>query len=181
MGGSLELNELLEIKHFGDNIITNFVETGTYKAATTIMASTIFPHVFSTEIDANLYKEAVTKCCDIPNINLLFGDSLDMLKIILPNVTNGCVFFLDAHISGHDSSWNGTDRVPLMQELDIILSHKLSSSIFILDDVRFWKEQEIEAWDWGHVDTSSILDKFKSNGYSVVNSYIKNDRFFVFI
>ena len=181
MGGGLDIHELMNISYIKTNNIQNFVETGTYKAQTTKMAATLFETVYSTEIDNRLYKDALTTCKDLKNVNLLYGDSLDLLQIITPNVVDGSVFFLDAHVSGADSSWNGTDRVPLMEEINIILSHKLGPSVFILDDVRFWKNQSQTAWDWEHICVDTILDNFSKNGYEVQDSYISNDRFFIII
>ena len=60
---------------------------------------------------------------NLSNIFFLLGDSLEKLPCIMPKVLDGAVFFIDAHISGGDSGWNQKIRVPLIEELDIILSY----------------------------------------------------------
>ena len=106
------------------------------------------------------------------------GDSLSQLKHITPKVSDGCVYFIDAHISGCDSSWNNHIRVPLIEELDIILSNNIGPSVFIFDDVRLWKTNQ--AHDWSHISNDLILSKFELKNIQVFTSYEKDDRFYVF-
>jgi hypothetical protein len=96
----------------------------------------------------------------------------------MPKVLDGAVFFIDAHASGHDSGWNNKIRVPLMEELNIILSYSIGPSVFIFDDLRLWKD--IKAWDWLHINNEFILQTIKDKGIEIFASYEENDRFFVF-
>lgn len=173
MGGSLTEEELLELKCHG-----TFVETGTYKADSTIVAAKIFEKVHTIEICQPLYEESLQRIQKLGLTNVVshLGDSLTVLPQIMKEVTEG-VFFIDAHISGVDSSWNTKDRVPLFQELDAILSPALGPSIFIIDDVRLWKT--IKAWDWGHISDEAILIKFAEKKVKVSKAYEKEDRFYV--
>ena len=177
MGGPLTLEEIIEAKEYND--IKYFVETGTYKADTTLLVSPFFDQVYSTEIHIALYNDAVmrAKQNDVTNVEFLFGNSISLLKDITPKVKEGAVFFLDAHISGADSGWDGKHRVPIFEELDVILREKLGPSVFIVDDLRLWKQK---VWDWAHVTNEKILQKFEDCGYEVQRSYEKNDRFYVF-
>ena len=181
MGGSLNQEEINDLKNEVSpySTITNFVETGTYKAETTILASKNFEKVFTIEIHEPLYTFSKKKCQDegINNISFYLGDSLSELINIVPQVINGAVFFIDAHASGIDTSWNNYISVPLLEELDIILNYKIGPSVFIFDDVRLWKNM---IFDWTHITNDIILNSFKKNNYQVYNSYEKNDRFFVF-
>ena len=166
MGGSMTEDEILDIKSKGSlyRDIQYFVETGTYKAATTIVASSHFEKVFTIEICEPLYRSAKQMCQDdlaIPNIQFILGDTLAKLPEVMEEVSgSGCVYFIDAHISGSDSGWNENTRVPLFEELDIILQYRIPPSVFIFDDVRLWKT--IKAWDWVHITDELILSKFKS-------------------
>jgi hypothetical protein len=114
--------------------------------------------------------------CGIENITFLLGDSVELLKQITPRVLPGAVFFLDAHQSGGDTSNNGKNHVPLFQELDVILSHKIGPSIYIIDDLRLFDK----FWDWAGITPSSIIAKFKEHGQHVVKSFPANDRYYVF-
>ena len=182
MGGSLiyeELEEMFKIYPFF-KCIKNFVETGTYKGDTSIMASAHFDKVFTMEIMETLYSESKERAKKegIQNISFYLGDSLNSLTEIMPNIKDGAVFFIDAHQSGPDTGNNQKQRVPLYEELDIILSYELGPCVFIFDDVRFWKDQGEQVWDWEHISTDLVLKRFQDKK-EIIDSYVKNDRFFV--
>jgi hypothetical protein len=183
MGGSLKESEITYIHQVDPKYknIKNFVETGTYKADSTVIAAKHFENVYTIEIFEQLYEESKARADNegITNITFYLGDSLDKLKEITPKVLDGAVFFIDAHISGSDSGWNGTTRVPIFEELDIILSNpSLGPSVFIVDDLRLWKS--IKAWDWAHITNESIIQKFKDKNIKVSSYFEKSDRFYVF-
>lgn len=182
MGGSLKQEEIEDIKKRGSpyNEIKNFVETGTYKGESTMIAAKHFSNVYTIEIFEPLYTESKEKAYNngIENITFLLGDSLEQLQNIMPKVTDGAVFFIDAHISGGDSGWNGKIRVPLIEELDIILSYNLGPSVFIFDDLRLWNT--IKAWDWNHITNEFLVKKFEDKNIHLLSYFEKDDRFFVF-
>ena len=181
MGGSLKQEELQDIKNRGEpyNNIKNFVETGTYKGDSTLIAAAEYEHVYTIEIFEPLFLESKQRAENegVNNITFLLGDSTDQLSNIIPNVLDGAVFFIDAHISGGDSGWNGKIRVPLIEELDIILSYDIGPSVFIFDDLRLWKDK---VWDWSHITNEFIIEKFKLKGIRLSSFFEKEDRFYVF-
>jgi hypothetical protein len=183
MGGSLTEEEIVKVKSIDRyNNLRFMVEGGTYKAVSTLIGARHFEHVYTTEIHEGLHLEAtelVKKEGFENTVTLLKGDTINLLKDIVPQVTQGALFFLDAHVSGTDSSWNQVDHVPLLKELEIILDHKIGPSVFICDDLRFWTT--VKAWDWMHISNEGILKMFTDRGYEVINSYEENDRFWVFI
>ena len=169
----IEYLEMKEYKH-----IKNFVETGTYKADTTLMISKHFENVYTTEIVPTLYNQSKERAQQegVENITFLLGDSVELLKEITPRVAQGAVFFLDAHQSGGDTSNNGKNHVPLFQELDVILSNKVGPSIYIINDLRLFDK----FWDWAGITPVTILAKFAKHGHNVSKSFEKNDRYYVF-
>ena len=180
MGGSLLYEEITSVakgnpKH---EAIKYFVETGTYKADSTIMASQHYTHVYTTEIVPALYEGSKNRAKNegIENITFALGDSVKLLEDIMPKVKDGAVFFIDAHQSGGDTSNNGKN-VPLFEELGVILRANVGPSMFIIDDVRFWKGKEKSAWDWDHVSEDLILDLFLEYNYKLIAFFVKNDRF----
>lgn len=181
MGGSLIQEEInyINLHGFPYKEIKNFVETGTYKADSTILAANNYENVYTIEVFEPLYKESKERVSNlgINNITLLLGDSLQQLHNVMPNVTDGAIFFIDAHRSGTDSGWNNNIRVPLVEELDIILSYNLGPSVFIFDDLRLWKT--IKAWDWNHINNDNLVKKI-SEKLKVFTFFERNDRFFVF-
>ena len=190
MGGNLTPDEIKECtSHEKHKNIKHFVETGTYHADTTLEAAKCFENVYTVEIVENLFRKCVERAggsapsdmlltntvIQVGNISFTYGDSLDMLREVSPQVKDGAVFFIDAHQSGPDTGNNGK-WVPLVEELDIILAAGVGPSVFIFDDVRLWKKK---CWDWAHVTNTGILGQFEKAGYKVLKSYEKNDRFYV--
>lgn len=182
MGGSLEYKEIsdfMSLKQYKK--IKNFVETGTYKAETTLMAAEKFKHVYTTEIVPALHNESKAKASSkgVKNVSFLLGDSVELLKEIVPKVLDGAVFFLDAHQSGCDTSNNGKNHVPLFQELDVILSsydgRTVGPSIFIIDDLRLFDKY----WDWEGINTKTIVQKFRDCGHNIGCFFSQQDRFYV--
>lgn len=179
MGGSLEYSEIQTVatneKHKN---IKYFVETGTYMGDTTLMAAKYYEHVHTIEIHEGLYNDSKKRAEreNVKNITFHLGDSLAILPKIASDVKEGAIFFIDAHISGNDSSWNGFNRVPIMEELDIILSNGIGPSVIIIDDLRLWKQK---VWDWAHVTTEKIVAKFRQYGVRL-NSFTEyNDRLYI--
>ena len=183
MGGSLKFSEILSATESYPvyRSIKNFIETGTYKGETAIMASSNYKTVYTIEISEERYQESkdTARLNNISNVIFYLGDSTYLLKEIIPLVLEGSIFFLDAHISGFDTKWNQQQRVPLLEELNIILSYKIGPSVFILDDVRFWKGNNNQVWDWEHIDSDTIINLFLKHGYKIVSCFEQNDRFYV--
>ena len=165
MGGSLKIDEILMIPKNFDI----FVETGTYHGKTTCIASPFFKIVCTIEIDEKLYNFSKNNFKIFPNIISYFGDSVNILPKII-NKYSKIVFFLDAHISGRDSSWNSEHPVPLLKELQII-SRKQESKNFliIIDDFRLWSL-------WG-ITIEKILNFFPK----YQKHFIHEDRFWIYV
>lgn len=104
--------------------IEQIIETGTYLGNTTkklvLMAPTL-----SIEINVENWRRAKINCEGIKGIDLLFGNSIDMLKEYLPLYTDKkLLFFLDAH-------WG--EYCPLLDELELIANHGIKPVIVIHD------------------------------------------------
>ncbi len=161
--------------------LQNFVETGTYKGDTAMMAARNFFLVYTIEIVPALFQESMKRAADadVQNIRFNLGDSLEKLPAILAEVREGAFFFIDAHQSGADTGNNNKQRVPLLEELGLILGADLGPSVIIFDDVRFWKGENQQVWDWEHVSQEGITRIIIEAGKNIIDSYVKNDRFFV--
>jgi hypothetical protein len=144
---------------------------------TTLMAAQHFQTVYTTEIVPKLHNDSKKRAAKqkVSNIEFLLGDSVELLKEITPKVLEGAVFFLDAHQSGSNTSNNGKNHVPLIHELDVILSHKVGPSIYIVDDLRLFDK----FWDWKGITAESIVKKFRDYGHTVDSYFMSNDRFYV--
>jgi len=171
MGGSLLLNEIFE--HIPTDLRKVFVETGTYKGETTRTVSPHFEQVITVEIFKPLFEEAKASFETYHNIIAYLGNSVQVLD--QPETRqiykHGAVFFLDAHVSGRDSSYDPDLPVPLLEEIKTINKEPLGKSLFIIDDLRLWKNN-----DWP-VSSASICEQFRPG--QIVNAYESNDRYWI--
>ena len=186
MGGSLEFSEIENIIKFYPNpekYLQVFVETGTYKGDTTFKMAKKFKQVYTCEIHNGLLIEACAKAQNlgIENIKFFQCDSVPFLREILSSINDNGIYFLDAHISGTDSSWNGYKCVPLMEELECILEHKgTHSNIIIIDDSRFFDGTQNSPLDWSHISIQKIntlVEKYTKKYFS----FVTNDRMFILL
>ena len=146
-----------------------WIETGTYYGDTTKILSDIAEKVISIESDKRLYDLAIKKFENSKKINVINGESQNLLQDILKNESykNLCLF-LDAHtcldhITNKLISKNETLETPIMIELNIIESYikKFNNVNILIDDIRLFdgKTQNYpninEIVDWARKNNSS--------------------------
>lgn len=171
MGGSLQNNELFE--DIPEDMRKVFIETGTYKGVTCRMVSPHFEKVCTIEIFEPLYRESLASFKNYDNIEAHLGDSVDILPQLYDSYKDGAVFYMDAHVSGWDSSHNPEHPVPLLKEIEVINKKPLGPSLFIVDDLRLWKTGE-----WQGISNSGICSQFRPG--QIKRAYEKNDRYLIF-
>lgn len=182
MGGSLKWEEIYEIyKKYPQYKTTKiFVETGTYKGETTRMASSHFEKIYTMEIKKDLYEESKNtgEKMGCKNITYFLGDSINILKVLVPLINDSAIYFLDAHISGSDSGFNGKQYVPLMEEINIILENNKNPCIYIIDDLRFFINDN-KPWDWAHISINNIKKLFEINKIKIFDDFAIDDRYVI--
>lgn len=122
-----------KIREFGVKV---FVETGTYKAQTSVWASKRFDIVYTVEASKKLYNEAVEEYGNIRNIKFMRGISRESLREIINEIDTQAVFWLDAHWSGGET-FGSDDECPLIDELGLITKKRIRHYILI-DDARLF-------------------------------------------
>jgi hypothetical protein len=100
-----------------------FVETGTFRGDMVEAMKQRFDR---------LYSIATT-----PHVEILFGDSGEKLKEIMPRLTGPSLFWLDGHFSGGDTA-KGLEETPVMAELNHILDAPDLGHVIIVDDARLF-------------------------------------------
>jgi len=175
--GLLTQEELQDI--IKDKKIKVMLETGTYLGDSTLEGSKMFEHVHTIEIVPELREQAIEKCKDRDNITFHLGDTVKLLPNIVDEIREPCLWFLDAHQSGPETSNNGEEWVPLLKELAAILEHmnRDVDNVFTIDDVRLFSKH----WDWEGVSIKSIEECFRVHGVEIKYRRIKNDRFTVYV
>lgn len=161
MGPPVEV--LDKIRELGTKI---FIETGTYKAQTSVWASKRFDMVYTVEASKKLYNEAVEQYGNIKNIKFMCGISKESLREIINEIDTQAVFWLDAHWSGGET-FGVDNECPLRDELDLITKTGTKHYILI-DDARLFMcppptPHHIDAWP----DISLIVTCLDREGYKI--------------
>lgn len=183
----------------------NFVETGTLFGHTCIPSTHWFENVYSIELSDQLWNDAQKFKKYFGNLNLLQGNSGEVLPKLIPSLKGPTVFFLDAHWSGDSSvDWSegnfkgypvdtahlGMDRkakpsseeqVPLLQELNAIYSDFSEDCIVIIDD---WgsvgcEGQGFDAENWTHLSQAELTKMFSTQKRTLFHHHLDKKRYIV--
>jgi len=115
--------------------VETFIETGTYLGDMVDAVRDTFKKIYSIELDATLCDQAKKKFSKHHNISIFHGDSSKVLPVILADISEPCLFWLDGHYSGGITA-KGDFNTPIMQELNCILDHTIRGHVILIDDAR---------------------------------------------
>jgi hypothetical protein len=114
---------------------TTLVETGTYKGDMVEAQKTIFDKIISIELGFDLFEKAKERFKYDKNVIIVQGDSGKVLPLILKEINEPVIFWLDGHYSGGITA-KGDKKCPILEELDAILNDKRFNHILLIDDAR---------------------------------------------
>jgi hypothetical protein len=159
----------------------NFIETGTFLGQTIFIFEPLFNNLYTIEIKEDLFKQAKERYVG-NKINFYHGDSSEVLKEILPEISNKSIIFLDAHWSCGNTG-RGVKDVPLYEELTSIVTLHKDELIIIVDDVRlFGKGPNTDPnilVSWEDINIKHILNICETritDKYLLPSDLSKNDR-----
>ncbi len=112
-----------------------FVETGTYLGDMIFAQKNNFKKLYSVELGKELYEAAKKRFQSFPNVNLLQGDSGEVLSQVVGEINEPAIFWLDGHYSGGVTA-KGSLNCPIWGELKAILARRNYSHIVLIDDAR---------------------------------------------
>jgi hypothetical protein len=112
-----------------------FVETGTFHGDTVEAMRELFARIISVELDTELHQQNVDRFRGYRHIELIRGDSGQVLERILPLIGEPALFWLDGHYSGVGTARGETDT-PVLKELGHILTDSAFCHVVIIDDAR---------------------------------------------
>jgi hypothetical protein len=112
-----------------------FVETGTYLGDMIQAIKNSFQTIYSIELSSDLYERAKEKFRNQKHVNIVEGDSSELLGHILDNVNEPCLLWLDGHYSEGITA-KGKKETPILEELKAILNHPVKNHVILVDDAR---------------------------------------------
>lgn len=116
---------------------TVFVETGTAVGNTSIWASNFFDSVITVEYMEDLYRSCIERFWNINNIKLIHGDSSQWIDLIVHNVNEDAVWFLDAHNVNREDGLKPPSETPVVDEI-VAIFKAAYNHIVIIDDLRLF-------------------------------------------
>jgi hypothetical protein len=156
-------------KRFG---ISTFIETGTYKGDMVTAQQDVFKKIISIELGKELHAAAVKLFEKFPHIQILQGDSGEVLQNVTPKLSERALFFLDGHYSAGVTA-KGEKNCPIFNELDAIFKNDLGH-VILIDDARCFVGKD-------DYPAMNELEKYIQEKNSKYKIEVKNDIIHVFI
>lgn len=122
--------------------IDSFIETGTYNGITASRAAQAFKEVHTIELEPNLFMEAQDRLKVYPNVTVYYGNSSDLIPVIVPQSKGRPLFWLDAHYSGEKTAMSNPDPnsaeaiTAIRRELAAIKKSGITDCVLLIDDIR---------------------------------------------
>jgi len=119
--------------------LKNFVETGTFFGDMIAAQVPRFDRLTTIELDPNLYEKACQRFCDCKKVQVLRGNSRNVLPHVLESLTEPTLFWLDGHYSGGITAREESDT-PIVEELTAIFSGYPHPHVILIDDARLFRK-----------------------------------------
>lgn len=121
-------------RRFGMRVL---VETGTYMGDMLAATAGSFERLHSIELSETLHSRAAERFRDQPHIHVHQGNSETLLPHVLAQVSDPCLFWLDAHYSGGVTA-TGDRESPIVLELQCIFDRRCDRDVILIDDARMF-------------------------------------------
>ena len=121
------------VREYGEKYgLRLLIETGTYYGEMISAVKNSFDRIYSVEKDPALAHRAARIFGRDPKIQILEGDSQQVLPALLKSLAQPALFWLDAGYYG----WAGleSDKRRLSVELEAILRHAVKGHVILMDD-----------------------------------------------
>jgi hypothetical protein len=115
--------------------LRTLVETGTYLGEMVEASKRSFERIYSIELDEQLCRRARLRFKKFPHVEILCGDSGELLPEVCKNVDSPALFWLDAHYSAGVTARGSTDT-PIESELRAVLDRGNRADVVLIDDAR---------------------------------------------
>ena len=155
---SINPHQMKWLREFSDT----FIETGTHDSGGVQSAlEADFDDIMSCELDLQRYNASkyMAGLNQTHKITLLYGDSAQLLPVMLYCARKPAVVFLDAHFDPSEGKGEG---IPLDKELDALLLCPEHGHLVVVDDVDLCDKPQMPGWS---------LDKIKARLLEINPAY----------
>jgi hypothetical protein len=135
------------------------VETGTFRGEMVYAQRSYFDRIISIELSEELYKIVKKRLGRLQNVELLNGDSAELLGEVVKGLDQQAIFWLDGHYSGFETA-KGKVETPVNRELDAIFESGLDH-IILIDDARMFRGEN----DYPTIQQVEDKVRSKTNNY----------------
>lgn len=113
------------------------VETGTYLGDMVDAMANRFDRIYSIEVGRELFEKARERFRHLSHVEIIRGDSGEVLRNLVPKLDQPALFFLDGHYSGPGTA-QGVEETPIYNELGSILNSGERRHVILIDDARMF-------------------------------------------
>jgi len=143
------------------------IETGTYLGQMIEAQKNTFKQIFSIELSQELFEKAQKRFKKDSNVTIVQGDSGKVMGMVLKNISEPVIFWLDGHYSSGITA-KGEKDCPIFEELNSIFKATKLKHVFLIDDARHFNGE-------GDYPTIEELTKFIKKHDSNYKVEVKND------
>ncbi len=112
------------------------VETGTFFGDTIRATLSTFERIWSIELAPDLATAAQRRFARHKHVQIIEGDSSQVLRELVPQLDRPTLFWLDGHWNGDDLTAKGRTACPLLGELEAVLAGRPGRHVILIDDAR---------------------------------------------
>ncbi len=112
------------------------VETGTFFGDTIQAMLDTFERIWSIELAPDLAAAAQRRFATHKHVQIIEGDSSEVLREIVPRLDQATLFWLDGHWNGDELTAKGQTASPLLAELETVLAEPPGRHVILIDDAR---------------------------------------------
>jgi hypothetical protein len=141
---------------------TILIETGTFRGDMIEAQKKRFKEIISIELAVHLFEKAKKRFKNDKNIKIVQGDSGKVLPIIMKDLKEPAIFWLDGHYSAGITA-KGETECPIFEELDAIFNGNKLNHVLLIDDARLFTGKD----DYPTIEKLTEYVKSKNDQYQV--------------
>jgi len=114
-----------------------FVETGTHRGDTVAALRAAFERLVTIELEPAKVAAARARFAGDAGVEVLEGDSAQVLPGVVTRLTERALFWLDGHYMGPGSG-DALNHTPISAEIEAVLRHRIREHVLLIDDARLF-------------------------------------------